>query len=153
VTILRSRAGERPETSNDGPHRQLSQCSSPAQWGELVARAMELTGVTEGHSSVSPAPSRALLLTDQRTVSAPQTSLSPSDPLEPVHIHGVTDTSTHLCLPVERANEVCELGWGEVHPFGDFGTEIMLYGPRDEEELEVVLSIIEESLNFARALN
>jgi hypothetical protein len=102
---------------------------------------------------VSPAPSRALLLTDQRTVSAPQTSLSPSDPLEPVHIHGVTDTSTHLCLPVERANEVCELGWGEVHPFGDFGTEIMLYGPRDEEELEVVLSIIEESLNFARALN
>jgi phospholipase/carboxylesterase len=114
---------------------------------------MELTGVTEGHSSVSPAPSRALLLTDQRTVSAPRTSLSPSDPLEPVHIHGVTDTSTHLCLPVERANEICELGWGEVHPFGDFGTEIMVYGPRDEEELEVILSIIEESLTFARALN
>jgi phospholipase/carboxylesterase len=114
---------------------------------------MELTGVTECHSSVPPAPSRALLLTDQRTVSAPQTSLSPSDPLEPVHIHGVTDTSTHLCLPVERANEICELGWGEVHPFGDFGTEIMVYGPRDEEELEVILSIIEESLTFARALN
>jgi phospholipase/carboxylesterase len=70
-----------------------------------------------------------------------------------VHIHGVTDTSTHLCLPVERANEICELGWGEVHPFGDFGTEIMVYGPRDEEELEVILSIIEESLTFARALN
>jgi phospholipase/carboxylesterase len=54
---------------------------------------------------------------------------------------------------LERSNAVCELGWGEVHPFGDFGTEIMVYGPRDEEELEVILSIIEESLNFARTLN
>src|SRR5665213_1253924 len=79
--------------------------------------------------------------------------VSPTEPLEPVHIHGVSDTSTHLCLPVERASVVCELGWGEAHPFGDFGTEIMVYGPRDEEELEIVLSIIEESLNFARALN
>lgn len=114
---------------------------------------MQLNGVAEAHSSVSPAPSRALLLTGQATVSAPETSLSPREPLEPVHIHGVTDTSTHLCLPVERANEVCELSWGEVHPFGDFGTEIMVYGPRDEEEVEVILSIIEESLNFARALN
>lgn len=89
----------------------------------------------------------------QKTVSAPETSLSPREPLEPVHIHGVTDTSAHLCLPFERAHAVCELGWGEVHPYGDFGTEIMVYGPRDEEELEVILSIIEESLKFARSLN
>lgn len=150
---LQSRLGERPETSNEGPHRQISQCSSPALWGELVARASQFNGVVEGHSSVSSAPSRALLLTGKKTVSAPETSLSPGEPLEPVHIHGVTDTSAHLCLPLKRANEVCELGWGEAHPFGDFGTEIMVYGPRDEEELEVVLSIIEESLNFARALN
>jgi len=93
-------------------------------------------------------------LTGQSTVRAPETSLSPpSEPLEPVHIHGVTDTSIHLCLPVERANEVCRLGWGEAHPFGDFGTEIMVYGPRDGAELEVILSLIEESLTFARALN
>jgi phospholipase/carboxylesterase len=114
---------------------------------------MQLEGVAEGHSSVSPAPSRALLLTGQRAISAPETSLSAREPLEPVHIHGVTDTSTHLCLPMQRAHEVCELGWGEIHPFDDFRTEIMVYGPRDEEELEVVLSIIEESLHFARTLN
>jgi phospholipase/carboxylesterase len=125
----------------------------PALWGELIARAVQLDGVFEGHSSVSPAPSRALLLTSHSEINAPETSLSPREPLEPVHIHGVTDTSTHLCLPVKRANEVCELGWGEVHPFGDFGTEIMVYGPRDEEELEVILSIIDESLKFARTRN
>ena len=114
---------------------------------------MQLDGVAEGHSSVSPLPSRALLLTGQSVIVAPETSLSTSEPLEPVHIHGVTDTSAHLCLPAERANEICDLGWGEVHPFGDFGTEIMVYGPRDEEELEVILSIIDESLMFARTLN
>ena len=92
-------------------------------------------------------------MTGQRVIRAPETSLSTKEPLEPVHIHGVTDTSTHLCLPTQRANEVCEVGWGEIHPFGDFRTEIMVYGPRDEEELEVVLSIIEESLYFARTLN
>lgn len=150
---LESRAGVRPETSNVGPHRQLSQRSSPALWGELMARATQLIGVAEGRSSVSPAPSRALFLTNQRTITTPGTSLSTREPLEPVHIHGVTDTSIHLCLPVDRANEICELGWGEIHPFGDFGTEIMVYGPRNQRELDVILSIIEESLKFARTLN
>jgi len=96
---------------------------------------------------------RGLFLTNQRTITARETSLSPAAPLESVHIHGVTDTSIHLCLPVERANEVCDLGWGEIHPFGDFGTEIMVYGPRDQIELKVILSIIEESLKFARTFN
>jgi|SRR5664280_326438 len=151
--VLQPRAGKSPETSDEGPHRQLNQNSLPALWGELVARAVQLDGVIEGHSSVSPAPSRALLLTSLSEISAPETSLSPGEPLEPVHIHGATDTSTHLCLPVERANEVCELGWGEIHPFGDFGTEIMVYGPRDDKELEIALSIIDESLKFARTRN
>jgi hypothetical protein len=119
----------------------------------LIARAVQFDGVIEGHSSVSRGPTRALLLTNLSEISAPETSLSPREPLESVHIHGVTDTSTHLCLPVERAIEICELGWGEVHPFGDFGTEIMVYGPRDDRELGVILSIIGESLLFARSRN
>ena len=102
---------------------------------------------------MSPAASRALLLTNRKSIIAHETSLSSNEPLEPVHIHGVTDTSTHLCLPIERALMICELGWGEVHPYGDFGTEIMVYGPRDEAELEVIVSIIEESLEFARIHN
>lgn len=131
----------------------MSQHASPALWGELVWKATRFEGVVEGRSAVSPTDSRALLLADHQAIIAPETSLSPRDPLEPVHIHGVTDTSLHLCLPVKRANEICELGWGEVHPFGDFGTEVMVYGPRDNEELEIILSIIEESLNFARLYN
>jgi hypothetical protein len=73
--------------------------------------------------------------------------------LEPVHIHGVHDTSIHLCLPTDRAQELVALGWGVMRPHSDFDTEILVYGPRDKEELRIVLGFIRESLTVARALN
>ena len=48
-------------------------------------------------------------------------------PLEPVHLHGVADTSTHLCLPADRAREICALGWGEPHGYAEHATEVMVY--------------------------
>ena len=147
------RAGTRPTTSDEGPHRQVDQRSSPALWGELVARTFALPGVEEGHSQVSPASSRAVFLIDQPVERAPETSLAPGRRLEPVHLHGVTDSSVHLVLPAERGAQLTKLGWAEPHQYADFGTEFMIYGPRSEQELDVVLSIISESLAFARVQN
>jgi phospholipase/carboxylesterase len=80
-----------------------------------------------------------------------ETSLAPIDErLEPVHLHGVFDTSLHLCLPVDRAREVCALGWGEPHRYADHDTEIMVYGPRDRAELVSVIELVRESIAFAR---
>ena len=42
------------------------------------------------------------------------------------------------------------LGWAEPHQYADFGTEFMLYGPRDADELAAVMGVVEESLAFAR---
>ena len=109
-----------------------------------------LDGVVEGHSQVSPASSRAVFLVDQREERAPETSLAPGRRLEPVHLHGVDDTSVHLTLPAGRGAELVELGWAEPHQYADFDTEFMVYGPRDENELDEVLSVIVESLAFAR---
>ncbi|MFF2390312.1 luciferase family protein [Agromyces sp. NPDC058104] len=67
-----------------------------------------------------------------------------------MHLHGVDDTSVHLVLPAERGARLTELGWAEPHQYEDFGTEFMVYGPRDPDELEVVVSIVEESLAYAR---
>jgi hypothetical protein len=142
----------RPTTSMEGPHRQLDGQSSAEVWRGLVAQASALPHVETGRSQVSPASSIALFFNDLDTANVESTNLSPGNRLEPVHIHGVEDTSTHLCLPLERAREVCDLGWGEPHPYGDFGTEIMIYGPQDEEELAVALGLIEESLSFAREI-
>jgi len=144
------RSGPRPTTSDQGPHRQIDQRASPALWGELVARTFSLPGVVEGHSQVSPADSRAVFLADQPVERAPETSLAPGKRLEPVHLHGVSDTSVHLVLPTARGARLTELGWAEPHRFADFGTEFMIYGPRSEAEAVIVLSIIQESLAFAR---
>ena len=149
--MIRSiRRDERPAVSDAGPQRQLTDRATPELWGALVGSAVALPGVEEGHSQVSPASSRALFLRDQRDHVVPWTSLAPDGRLEPVHLHGVEDTSVHLCLPVARGAELTELGWATPHQYEDHGTEFMIYGPRDVEELAVVLSIIEESLAFAR---
>lgn len=145
-----AREGGRPLISAEGPQRQLSQQSSPGIWGRLVAGTFAMDLVIEGHSQVSPPSSRAVFLVDVPDEHSPETSLAPGKRLEPVHLHGVHDTSVHLCLPAARGTELTELGWAEPHQYEDFGTEFMIYGPRTEAELEFVLSIIAESVSFAR---
>jgi phospholipase/carboxylesterase len=147
---LQPRPGVRPKTTNSGPHSQLDQQSTPELWGRLVYEVFALPGVVEGRSGASVVSSRAVLLEDLLDAHAPDASLAQQAPLEPAHLHGVTDTSIHLCLPPERATEVCELGWGEPHGYAGHDTEIMLYGPRDDPELRIALSLIQESITFAR---
>jgi hypothetical protein len=43
-----------------------------------------------------------------------------------------------------------DAGWAELHQYGDYGTELFVYGPRDERELSLVLGFVAESLAFAR---
>ena len=115
-----------------------------------MARAFALPGVGEGHSSVSPASSRAVLLATRPELLVPEMSLAPPvNPVEPVHLLGVDDTSIHLCLPRDRAALVSTRGWGEPHQYADHGTEIMVDGPRDESELEFVAGLIAESIKWA----
>ncbi|WP_235020241.1 hypothetical protein [Ruania rhizosphaerae] len=54
-------------------------------------------------------------------------------------------------LPADRGAELARLGWAEPHQYADYDTEFMVYGPRNTAELEAVISVIEESLSFARA--
>ena len=55
----------------------------------------------------------------------------------------------HLALPAERGGRLVELGWAEPHQYADYGTEFMVYGPRTQRELDIVVSFVEESLAFA----
>ncbi|MCW2959818.1 MAG: hypothetical protein JWM90_205 [Thermoleophilia bacterium] len=144
---IAQRSGVRPDTSTAGPHRQLTQVASPQVWGSLAARLFSLAGVSEGHSSVSLATSRALLL-DRSEANGPVEAFLGGT--EFAHLHDVFDTSLHLCLPLDRARAICDLGWGEPHGYAEQGTEIMVYAPRDHAELETVMSIVVESLAFAR---
>lgn len=147
TATIEHRTGDRPSTSNEGPHRQLDQNSPPQVWGLLASRLFSIPGVSEGHSSVSLATSRALLLDDDDANGPEEAFLGGT---EFAHLHDVFDTSLHLCLPIDRAREICDLGWGEPHGYAEQGTEIMIFGPRGDDEIEIILAIVEESLAFAR---
>lgn len=149
-SVLPRRSGERPQTSKEGPHAQLTQNASPSHWGELVAKAFAIAEVRQGHSSVSMADSMAGLLVD-RPKEHGAWSLAATGWVEPFHIHGVKDTSIHAVLPVERAKEVVAKGWGEPHTYADFETQIMIYAPRNESEIELIAGLLEESVEFAAA--
>ena len=144
---LPTRSGERPETSKQGPHSQLTQNATPAIWGQLVAKAFSIPGVKQGHSRVSMADSMAGLLLDLPNEHGAW-SLAADGPIEAFHIHGVKDTSIHAVLPSVRAKEVIEKGWGEPHTYVDFDTQIMIYAPRDVHEIEVIAGLLRESTDF-----
>jgi hypothetical protein len=144
------RQGERPSTSNVGPHSQLTLNASPAIWGQLVAKAFSIQGVTQGHSRVSMADSMAGLLVGLPQEHGPW-SLATEGPVEVFHIHGVKDTSIHAVLPSDRAREVVDKGWGEPHTYADFETQVMLFAPRDLDEIQVIAGLLAEGVHFANS--
>ncbi|HET6757334.1 MAG TPA: luciferase family protein, partial [Burkholderiales bacterium] len=63
------------------------------------------------------------------------------------HIHPAPDGSLHVALPRDVYDEVLARGWGEPHPIS--GT-MMVFGPRDAEELEIVFRVVKASCDYAR---
>jgi ethylbenzene dioxygenase subunit beta len=150
--LLPNRSGDPPATSKPAPgetdrahfvHRQLSQ-NAPARWQEeLFRRASGLDGVRVEPSAISVPGARAFLL-------APDASRGPSEAFmvraEFAHLHPAHDGSLHLTLPPAAYRAVRDAGWGEPHPL--VGT-MMLFGPRDGDELEVAWQVLLASYRFA----
>lgn len=145
---LPRRAGEAPRTTTPTrerpfPHQQLDQ-RAPVDVQELLfQRAARLPGVRVGRSLVSLPESRAFHL-DEHHTAGPREAFQRGT--EFAHIHTDNDGSLHLTLPPDLYAEVLAKGWGEPHPIS--GT-MMLFGPRDEDELEVAWRILEASWRWA----
>jgi hypothetical protein len=140
---LPSRQGPRPETIGPRPHAQVSQPSPPELHRQLAARALELPGVQPADSLVSVPGALAFVLDEDRAGGPPEAFQAGR---EFAHLHPQTDGSLHMTLPPEVAEEAYEKGWGEPHPRS--GTPL-IYAPRDEQELEVVLRLLRSSYGFA----
>ncbi|MDQ4149433.1 MAG: DUF5519 family protein [Actinomycetota bacterium] len=69
------------------------------------------------------------------------------------HIHPPDDGSLHMVVPPERVKEILTSGWGEPHPVALAGlipiNTVMIYGPRDEAELEVAWTLLQMSHQYA----
>ena len=146
---LTPRPGDQPSVTDGVPHIQLDQTSSDEVLAELAAWAFSLDGIVELPSLASLPGARALTV-------APGLPLNTGAMLvarEFAHIHPQPNGgSLHLRLPPAAAREVVDKGWGEYHPFaidGSIPNLVMVYAPRDGEDLGSVKAIIEASVAFA----
>ena len=146
------RTGTRPRTTPTNPHTQLDQ-NAPADLQEkLFALARGLPNVVVGPSLVSVPGTRAFHLPWCHQPTPGGFMLE----REFAHQHPVEDGSLHMALPPEIVDRVIDNGWAERHPLaGKFGLPtniVMVYGPRDAAELEIVAALIRAShANACRA--
>jgi len=150
---LPPRSGERPQTTPTNPHQQLDQTAPTAIQEELWRRMASLEGVSTGRSGVSLPESRAVHL-DPGLARGPRDAYLVDT--EFAHLHGAADGSLHVTLPTAVAGEAIDKGWAELHPMARRGlaptTLVMLYGPRDQAELETIWQLVETSYAFARGV-
>jgi hypothetical protein len=110
-----------------------------------------LDGVRTGRSGVSMPDTRALHLDPALALGLPEAFMVGT---EFAHLHGSSDGSLHAVLPPDAATIAIEKGWAEFHPLARRrmlpATIVMIYGPRDEAELETVWQLVEISYAFAR---
>jgi luciferase-like monooxygenase len=148
--ILQKRSGSRPRTTPTNPHAQLEQNPERQVVEELARRVFALPGVEERPSAISVPGARALWLRDDVPAGPPEAFMIGR---EFAHIHPMPDGSLHAALPPEVAQEAVEKGWAEQHPVARMGyipqNVVMIYAPRNAEEIEVVAGLVVEAYRYA----
>jgi phospholipase/carboxylesterase len=140
--VLPEREGSRPGVSTKTPQEQLTQNSPPALQEALFARLSALPGVTAQPSAISVPGARAFAL---RNGAGPTDAFLVPQAGEFAHLHPTYDGSLHVALPAAMAADVVTKGWGVAHPLAGLRVTLgfaMLFGPRDEAELEVVSAVV-----------
>lgn len=142
---LPTRRGPRPEVSWTIPQQQESQNAPTDLQESLYDEVSRLSGVDVGPSRISVPGARGFTLRegsdDEQAFLVPQVG-------EFAHLHPAYDGSLHLVLPPGLAADVSTKGWGRPHMWA--GTRLspgfmLVYGPRDDDELATVRSIVAAS--------
>lgn len=146
---LIDRVGERPEVSWRIPQQQLSDTSPAEIQEQLFARISSLANVSSGESQISVPGARGLVLGES---TGPAEAFLVPQVREFAHLHPAYDGSLHLALPTDQAADVVAHGWGTPHPWAGSRLTLgftMVFGPRDDAELEVVAGIVAASHAYA----
>ncbi|MPZ74750.1 MAG: phospholipase [Nitriliruptorales bacterium] len=148
-TRLPVRRGPRPQTTTTNPHTQLDQQpTDPTVRERLAARVFALPGVQERPSMISVPGARALCLDQPK---GPRDAFLVAG--EFAHLHPPPDLSLHVVLPPRLVEATIDAGWAEIHPAARRGmippNVVMLYAPRDDDDLRVIESLVEASWAYA----
>ena len=168
---LPTRQGEKPRTTPFSPQFQLTQFgtadvrASMLDWMSAdrpgvatgpteIAHIMEVQAYMEAHHPEIELPEEipggtgiALFLDGLRPPAGVRL-LPPRFDAEFAHVH--PDGSLHMVVPLEVEREMLVKGWGERHPFHDPSMRLMMvYAPRDMDELAVARALVEASHRHA----
>lgn len=149
-SALPERSGSRSRTTATNPHTQLEQNPRLEMVEELAQRVFALSGVEERPSAISVPGARALWLREELPAGPREAFMIGR---EFAHIHPGSDGSLHAALPPELAQEAVSKGWAEQHPVARMGyipeNVVMIYAPRDEQEIEVIAGLVVEAYRYA----
>ncbi|NNL48984.1 MAG: phospholipase [Acidimicrobiia bacterium] len=144
---LPERVGPRRVTTGSVPHIQIDAEPIAEVDAELRRRAFQLPGVEDRPSNRSLPGARGLVLSDDVDLARPDVIAGSR---EFGHIH--PDGSLHVWLPVERATEVDQTKWGELHPWVDrdgfWEGVAIIYTPETLDEVDITIGIIVDAYNF-----
>lgn len=147
--LLPQRSGDRPDVSWRIPQQQQTQNGPQDLQERLFQQISNLPGTSVGPSHISVPGARGLTL-DEPT--GPAHAFLVPQAAEFAHLHPAYDGSLHLALPPAQAADLVARGWGTPHPWA--GTRltpgfVMVFGPRDTAELEIVAGIVAASHAYA----
>ena len=147
--VLPARPGPRPQTTPWAPHIQQDQ-NAPARMQAILAqRVFALPEVEERPGTVAHPAERAIWLHDQIPAAPGDMFLGNR---EIGHFHP-WDGSLHIVLDPGLAEAAVVAGWAEVHPAALAGltprNRVMLYGPRNEAEVDIIFSLIAAAVRRA----
>ncbi|MBD1593986.1 phospholipase [Arthrobacter sp. S1_S22] len=144
------RVGHRPQVSWTIPQEQRSDNAPRELQDKLLSRISTLAGVSTRQSAISVPGATGLML-------GPAPSATPDGFLVPsvgefAHQHPAHDGSLHVALPPVLAAEAVAKGWAVAHPLAGVRLArgmVLVYGPRDDSELETVAAIVQTSHHYA----
>ena len=147
---LVQRPGPKPETTSRLPHSQLTQHGPDEIIDKLHQWCFSIPDVNNEPSGISVPGARALVMHHGAQCNHAAFMVG----REFAHIHPHPDNgSMHVKLPADQASYVVEKGWGEDHYLVSAGQYpkglIMVFSPRDEDELDAVKEIVGQSYEFA----
>jgi|GEM_PF-264856 hypothetical protein len=133
-----------PDTPEVIPHQQFSRNAPLSLQEELMASVSVLPGVRVVATEFSLAGSQGWRLEDSFAEGPDDAFISQSR--EFGHLHQPADGSMHMLLPVGFSVVALEKGWGIIHPLtdsisGENSDYVMIFGPRDQDELKTILDI------------
>lgn len=146
------REGKKPLTTQTNPHTQLNQQPEDTSYiNDLQSWAFQLTNIDKKPSLVSVPGSVAMFMSKEHSCKSCNAFMADT---EFAHFHPHPDYSLHLGLPEKDAQVIIQKGWGEWHPLIERGflppNIIMMYAPRNQEELDVAKFILKHSYDFAQ---